>query len=263
MQHNYIETNKILWNQKTDFHLKSDFYGLEEFIKGKSSLKEIELALLGDVKGKSILHLQCHFGQDTITLARMGAVTIGLDFSDNAIDAAKDLAQKTNVDAKFVCANVYDTRQYVKEQFDIVFTSYGTIGWLEDLSKWAEVIAQSLKKGGKLVFVEFHPVLWMFDNDFDYVQYSYFKEEAIVEYLQGTYADKTADIQAESISWNHSLTEVFEALLQHGLTIKTFKEYNYSPYDCFAGCQKIGTDRYVIEKMGNKLPMVYAIVADK
>ncbi len=120
---NYIEKNRETWNTKTDFHVKSDFYDLESFIKGISSLNDIELNLLGDVRNKKILHLQCHFGQDSISLARSGASVTGIDLSDKAIKKATELAKQTDADAHFICCNIYDLPQHLEQQFDIVFTS--------------------------------------------------------------------------------------------------------------------------------------------
>lgn len=141
-EQNYIEINKQSWNNRTDVHVKSDFYDLDGFMKGKSSLNSIELELLGDVSGKSILHLQCHFGQDSLSLSRLGAKVTGVDLSDKAIETAKDLAQKLNADAEFICCDLYDLPNYLHKTFDIVFTSYGTIGWLPDLDKWAKIVSQ-------------------------------------------------------------------------------------------------------------------------
>ena len=143
MEHkiNYIEINKNSWNKKTDIHYDSDFYDNANFIKGQSSLNKIELDLLGDVKGKSILHLQCHFGQDTISLDRLGADSTGVDFSDKAIERAKELASLTNSDANFICCDIYELHQHLDKEFDIVFTSYGTIGWLPDLNKSARIVS--------------------------------------------------------------------------------------------------------------------------
>src|SRR5690606_18583214 len=120
---NYLEINKTLWNKRVAAHLKSEFYNVEEFIKGGNALKEIELNLLGDISGKSILHLQCHFGQDSISLARMGAEVTGVDLSDEAIDAAIILAKKCGVDVNFVCCDIYDLPKHLDKKFDIVFTS--------------------------------------------------------------------------------------------------------------------------------------------
>jgi len=260
---NYLELNKSTWNRKAPVHLLSDFYEVDSFLNGVSSLNEIELALLGDVQGKNILHLQCHFGQDTLSLVRIGAVATGLDFSSAAIKIAEELAQKMELKATFICEDVYNTPATFHNQFDIVFTSYGTIGWLPDLDRWAEVISKCLKQGGKLVFVEFHPVVWMFDNDFEGVAYHYFKDEAIVETETGTYADRENDEFYTTISWNHSLGEVFRALLSKGLQIKFFDEYDYSPYNCFSGMKEVSKGKYRIAKFDDKIPLVYSLVAEK
>src|SRR5690606_20725019 len=119
-----------------------------------------------NLKDKKVLHLQCHFGQDSISLARLGASVVGVDLSDKAIEQAQHIAQELNADARFICCDIYDLPKHLNEQFDIVFTSYGTIGWLPDLDKWASVIHHFLKPGGQFIFAEFHPVVWMFDNDF-------------------------------------------------------------------------------------------------
>lgn len=259
----YLSTNKKLWNNKVDIHIASDFYDNDNFIKGKSSLNSIELDLLGDVTGKSILHLQCHFGQDTISLNRMGATTVGVDLSDKAINRAQELAQQTNSDATFICCDVYDLPNHLNEKFDIVFTSYGTIGWLPDMDKWAKTIAHFLKPEGKLVFVEFHPVVWMFDDNFKEIKYSYFNKEIIVEMEEGTYAEKDAPLQEKSISWNHDLGEVMNSLINAGLTIKNFNEYDYSPYNCFNETVEITDNQFRIKHLDNKIPMVYSIVAQR
>ncbi|MFC4721684.1 class I SAM-dependent methyltransferase [Geojedonia litorea] len=261
--HNYIEINRQSWNNKTDTHLKSEFYDLENFKKGKSSLNPIELELLGDLKGKSILHLQCHFGQDTISLSRYGAEVTGVDLSDKAIKSAKQIAKDTNSNASFICCDIYDLSHYLDKQFDIVFTSYGTIGWLPDLDKWAKIIAKFLKPKGRFIFVEFHPVVWMFDKNFEKIEYSYFNTGAIVESESGTYADKNADITQESVTWNHDLSEVINSLIKNGLEINSFNEYDYSPYDCFNKTIEFEPKKYRIAHLESKLPMVYALVATK
>ena len=262
-ENNYIEINRQSWNNRVATHLKSGFYDLDNFIKGKTSLNSIELDLLEDVKGKSILHLQCHFGQDTISLSRLGAEVTGVDLSDKAIESAKQIASETNSNANFICSDIYDLPNHLDKQFDIVFTSYGTIGWLPDLDKWAKIVSRYLKQNGKFVFVEFHPVVWMFDDNFEKIGYNYFKSDAIIETEKGTYADKTADIFLESVSWNHSLSEVITSLIQNGLEIKSFQEYDYSPYNCFNKTTEFEPGKFHIEHLGNKIPMVYAVVARK
>ena len=151
-----------------------EFYDLDNFVKGKTSLNSIELDLLGDVKGKTILHLQCHFGQDTISLSRLGAEVTGIDLSDKAIQSAQQIAKDTHSNANFICCDIYDLPNHLDKQFDIVFTSYGTIGWLPDLDKWANIVSHYLKPNGQFVFVEFHPVVWMFDDNFEKIGYNDF-----------------------------------------------------------------------------------------
>ncbi len=257
----YKEVNRQSWNDRVDAHLESDFYDLEGFRRGNTSLKEIELDLLGEVSGKSILHLQCHFGQDTLSLQRMGANCTGIDLSDKAIGAAKKLNEELGLNARFIACDVYDSPNHINEKFDIVFTSYGTIGWLPDLDRWASVISHFLKPGGMLVFVEFHPVVWMYDDDFTEVKYSYLKSDPILDEEEGTYADREAEIKIRNISWNHGLSEVITALLKQGLKIESFKEYDYSPYNCFNGTVEFEPGKFRIEKLEDKIPMVYSVVA--
>lgn len=259
----YIHINRKAWNNKTLAHLQSSFYDMDGFRAGQSSLKSIELELLGDIQGKTLLHLQCHFGQDTLSLCRMGAQVTGVDLSDRAIDTARELAAEMQLDARFICCDVYDLLQQTVELYDIVFTSYGTIGWLPDLKKWAQVIAKSLKPGGKFVMAEFHPVVWMFDNQFKEVGYHYFNTGEIVETEQGTYADRNAPIEQEYVCWNHSLGEVLQSLMDAGLTLQHFGELDYSPYNCFEGAEEYEPGKFRIQHLGNKIPMVFTIVAEK
>lgn len=262
-ENNYIEINRNSWNNRAETHLKSDFYDLDGFLKGKSSLNEIELGLLGNIKGKTILHLQCHFGQDTISLSRLGAEVTGVDLSDKAIESAKQIAKETHSNTKFICCDIYDLSNHLNEKFDIVFTSYGVIGWLPDLDKWAKVVSEFLKPNGQFVFVEFHPVVWMFDDNFEKIGYRYFNSEAIIETESGTYADKKADITQSYVMWNHGLSEVINSLINNGLEIKSLDEFDYSPYDCFNKTIEFETNKYRIKHLDNKIPMVYSINAVK
>jgi len=262
-EHNYVTVNRQSWNNRTESHLKSEFYDMEGFLKGNTSLNNIELELLGDVSGKSILHLQCHFGQDSISLSRLGADVTGIDLSDKAIDSARQIAQQAEAASKFICCDIYDLPNHLNEQFDIVYTSYGTIGWLPDLDKWAKIISTFLKPGGQFVFVEFHPVVWMFDDDFDKIGYRYFNSGPILESENGTYADKEADISQDYVCWNHSISEVLNSLIGNGLELKSFDEFDYSPYNCFANTIEFAPKQYRIAHLENKIPMVYALVAYK
>lgn len=260
---NYLDINRSSWNAKVEPHLKSDFYFVEDFIKGRTSLNSIEQELLGDISGKSVLHLQCHFGQDSISLSRLGAKVTGIDLSDKSIETARDLAVKCNSDAEFLISDVYSLPNNLHQKFDIVYTSYGVIGWLPDLYEWAKVISHFLKPGGKFVFVEFHPFVWMYDDDFTHIHYNYFNKEAIVETYEGTYADKSANIVQQYVMWNHPTSEVLNSLIQNGLEINSFNEYNWSPYACFRHNEKIGDGRYRIPQLGEKAPHVFSLVATK
>ncbi|MCC5944944.1 MAG: class I SAM-dependent methyltransferase [Bernardetiaceae bacterium] len=260
---NYLEINRQSWNKKVDIHFSSEFYDIEGFMNGKTSLNDIEVALLEDVKGKTILHLQCHFGQDSISLSRLGAAVVGVDLSDKAIEQAIKMAKDTNTHAHFICSDIYELPQHLEQKFDIVFTSYGTIGWLPDLNQWAKVISYFLKPSGKFIFVEFHPVVWMFDADFDKIGYNYFNTGAIIETESGTYADKNAGITQEYVMWNHSLSEVLNSIIQNGLEIQSLQEFDYSPYNCFNKTIEIAPKKYRIAHLDNKIPMVYSLVAQK
>lgn len=261
MKEHYLQINKELWNKKTEIHLNSEFYFLEDFKKGKNSLNGIELELLGDVKGKSILHLQCHFGQDSISLSRLGAEVTAVDFSEQAISKARELAMELQVNTEFICCDIYSLPQFLNKQFDIVFTSYGTIGWLPNIMEWGKIVSRYLKPKAAFIFAEFHPVVWMYDNNFEEVFYSYFNTSEIIETETGTYADRNAEISTTSITWNHSISEVLDCLLSNGLTLKEFKEFDYSPYNCMAGMEEFEPNKFRIKKFQNKIPLVYALKA--
>ena len=260
---NYININKQTWNNKTDVHIDSEFYDMKGFLDGKSTLNSIELELLEDISGKNILHLQCHFGQDTMTFSRMGAKATGIDLSDKAIERAREFATKLNLDTTFVCCDIYDTPKYIDEKFDIVFTSYGTIGWFPDLDKWAKVVSHFLKPDGKFIMADFHPVVWMYDNDFKEVFYNYFNVEPIIEEETGTYAEKDAELSAKTIGWNHPISEILNSLINNGLEINCFNEYDYSPYNCFNETEEFEPNKFRIKRFGNKIPMVYSIKGTK
>lgn len=262
-ENNYLEINRNSWNNRTESHLKSEFYDLKGFLNGNTSLNDIELNLLGDLQGKSVLHLQCHFGQDTISLGRLGAEVTGVDLSDRAIESARQLAHETQSNANFICCDIYDLPNHLDKQFDIVYTSYGTIGWLPDLDKWAKVVSQFLKPHGQFIFVEFHPVVWMFDDNFETIGYRYFNSGAIIETENGTYADRNAEITQSYVTWNHGLSEVMNSLIKNGLEINSLDEFDYSPYNCFNKTIEFEPKKYRIEHLDNKIPMVYSVTATK
>ena len=259
----YFDENKNLWNQRTMVHKDSSFYDVASFLQGKSSLNEIELRELGEVKGRKVLHLQCHFGMDSLSLQRMGAQVTGVDLSDTAIGEANKLNNQLSLDAKFICCNIYDLKDQLNEQFDIVFTSYGVIGWLPDLNKWARLISYFLKPGGFFYMAEFHPVIWMLDEDFDRVKYYYHNQEMIVVDSTGTYTDGPADIRSREYSWNHGISEVLNALLSQKLTLEFFNEFSYSPYSCFKNVIQGKDGNWRVIGLEDKIPMVYSLKASR
>jgi len=265
-EHNrYFESNKKLWNERTSVHVKSDFYNNEEFISGRNSLNEIELSELGDVKGRSILHLQCHFGQDTLSFARMGAKATGVDFSDEAISNAMDLNEKLGLDAEFINCNVYDLKNHLDKKFDIIFTSYGVIGWLPDLDLWANLISHFLKPGGVFYIVEFHPLVWMFDDNFERIEYPYFNTEKPIEISSTTtYASSTEKLSGVTeYSWNHGISETTNALIDAGLKVEFIHEFPFSPYNIFPDMYSGADGYWRMKKFGDKLPLVFSIKAVK
>lgn len=260
----YKEINKECWNKRAVVHFDSDFYDNKSFIAGRNALNDIELDLLGDVTGKSVLHLQCHFGQDTISFDRLGASrAVGIDLSDVSVDKARQLAEATDSKAEFICCDIYDTRKHTQELFDIVFSSYGTIGWHPDMDKWADVVVNSLKPGGTFVFAEFHPVIWMYDEKLEKISYDYFNTEVIVEDSTSTYTDNDAILEYQEVNWNHSIGEVLSALINAGLTIEAFAEYDYSPYPCFQNLEEVEKGRWRFNHIDKLIPIVYSLRARK
>ncbi|MGB1211140.1 MAG: class I SAM-dependent methyltransferase [Lacinutrix venerupis] len=259
----YFSTNKATWNDKVKVHAKSDMYAMDDFKKGKSSLMQYEREALGNVNEKTLLHLQCHFGQDTLSWSRLGAKCTGIDLSDEGIKLAQQLNLELELDAKFVCCNVLDTAKHVDGEFDIVFTSYGVIGWLPDLKPWGQMIAQKLKKGGTFYMAEFHPIVWMFDylENKLIMKYGYMQDEVIYEEYEGTYANQNSKMVSKEYGWNHGLSEVINALTEAGLHIEYLNEYNESPYDVLPALEKTSSGMFATK---DKLyPLIFEIKATK
>lgn len=240
--------------------MNSSFYDQAGFMAGKDSLTEIETNALGDVSGKSLLHLQCHFGQDSLSLARRGARVTGIDFSDKAIDTARQINDQLGLDATFLVSDVYSLPEALEGTFDIVFSTFGAIPWLPDLEKWAAVVGHFLKPGGVFYLAEFHPTLYMFNFDSFKVEYSYFNENTpYEEVVTGTYADPDAPITAKEFFWNHDLAEVIGSLMGQGLKLVEFREYDYSPYSCFPNMVEKEPGRFVWGNFGVRLPHVFSV----
>ncbi len=229
----YFKTNRKLWDDLTKIHFESEFYDVEGFKKGKCMLLDVEIEEIGSVADKSLLHLQCHFGQDTLCWARLGAKVTGMDFSEKAIDQAILLAKELDIPARFICCDVYELARVLDEKYDIVFTSAGVLEWLPDLRRWADVISHFLKPNGIFYIHEFHPVAYMLD-DADEVKtptmrYPYFNsDEPLQVIMEGSYANPDADIHSTSYDWTHSMGEIINSLIEVGLRIEYVHEFNYS-----------------------------------
>ena len=256
------QLNKELWNNFAKVHVGSSFYDVPSFLKGRSSLTEIEVDLLGELQGKSVLHLQCHFGLESLSMARLGASVVGVDFSEIAISEACKLNDDLGLDAKFVCCDVDDLPQNLEGQFDIVFASFGVIGWHKSLDRWSEVAAHFLKETGRLCLAEFHPVMGMLSEDSFRFEDSYFHSEAFVDTEGKSYADPDGPGLGTSHSWNHSLSELFEALESGGLSISGFKEYDYSPYSCFNNSTE-ENGKFHVKGFKGILPLTFSLIASK
>jgi len=253
----YFELNRESWNQRAKVHFDSSFYDVDGFMAGTTSLREIELAELTEVSGRKLLHLQCHFGLDTLSWARLGAHCTGVDISPVAIDKARQLNEAAGLNAEFVCTDVYSYCREQADPFDIVFTSYGTICWLPDLDRWAQLVSSNLAVGGTFYMAEFHPAYDLFSG------YSYFdKREPDVE-EESTYTENSGDLKVTMAVWSHPLGKVLNALVNAGIAIQRVNEFPYSPYPCFEGMTEREPGRYYIEHKGQDIPLVYSITGQK
>lgn len=262
----FRKANLNLWNEWTDIHAKSEEYDLEGFKAGKTQLHSIELEELGDVSGKTMLHLQCHFGRDSMMWARLGAEVTGVDFSDKSIALARQLNEELGLNCKFIQSDIMELPENLEGQFDIVFTSYGVLAWLQGLKRWGEVIAHFLKPGGVFYIVELHPVGSMF-NDISgetelRLKYPYFHSPVPIEFeTEGSYADPESNIeQPVQYEWFHSMSDIINALAGAGLKIEFLHEFDYCVYPMMP---------FLIEKDGwwhlpegmPKLPLLFSIRA--
>src|SRR5262245_9059221 len=216
------ELNRAMWNERVPIHVASRLYDVPGFKRGRSTLRPFEAAELGPVAGKELLHLQCHFGQDTLSWARLGARVTGLDFSAPAIHAARELAAELALDAQFVCADLYAAPAALGRRFDVVYTGIGALIWLPDIREWANVVARLLEPGGILYLVEVHPMIDVFDADTLAVKHDYCHDPAgeIFE-GPGSYADPQAPtIHNRSIEFRHTMGDIVNAIVDAGLRIE-------------------------------------------
>jgi predicted TPR repeat methyltransferase len=253
----YFEMNRIGWDRRAKVHIESAFYDVNGFLAGKTSLREIERRELKEVAGRSLLHLQCHFGLDTLSWTRMGARCTGVDISPVAIESARDLAKRSGLDARFVCSDVYSFHRGVDDRYDIVFTSYGAVCWLPDLKRWAEVVSSNLAMGGIFYMVEFHPIYDLLAG------YSYFTTDVPDVEEEDTYTENGTDAVAELATWAHPLSNVVNALVSHGIQIEQLNEFPFSPYNCFADMEEREPGRFYLKHRGQDVPIVYSLMGRK
>lgn len=262
----YKESNRKLWDDWARLHFGSEFYDVQSFKEGRNSLHSLELSEVGDVSGKSLLHLQCHFGQDTLSWARLGAAVTGVDFSANAISLARSLAEELQIPANFVQSDVYDLPKNLEGRFDIVYTSYGVISWLPRLPDWGKVIAHFLKPGGTFYIVEGHPMMWLFEQAPDRqdleVKWPYFQGPEPLRFdVEGSYAGDF-DYRGVEYGWNHSVSEVLTSLLDAGLRIEFFHEFDFLVWKAFPMMER-GEDRFWRLPGSFSVPLMFSLKATK
>lgn len=264
----YLKANQETWDAWTRYHVGSKFYDVEGFKAGKKTLDPIALAGPGDVTGKSLLHLQCHFGKDTISWARLGAHATGVDFSEEAIKAARALANEMGVAATFIHSNLYDLPQNLVGQFDVVFTSHGVLGWLPDLEGWARVIAHFLRPGGIFYIVEAHPVALLFDERRKDAElrllYPYFQgPDPLREEESGSYAAPDAPIRSVTYQWIHPMADIIGSLLRAGLRITAFEEYPFVAWAIFPWMERRADRWWQLPPGKESIPLMFSLKAMK
>ena len=265
----YTESNRRHWDEITPVHAASDFYDVASFKAGKSKLKPIELEELGDVRGKTLLHLQCHFGLDTLSWAREGATVTGIDFSEKAIETARSLAAETGIETRFVQSDIYALPEKLEGRFDIVFTSYGALNWLPDIARWAQVAAHFVRPGGTFYVVEFHPFAWVFDDEPDVtdlrVRYPYFPLDEPMRFDDpGTYTDRTAHFENNTTyEWPHPVSEVLTALIDAGLRVEFLHEFPITSFQFVPFMEPVDDKMFRLAKHDGCVPLLYSIRATK
>lgn len=244
----WLDANRVQWDERVPLHVASEFYDLSTLRAGHGELYPIEEGELASyfpegLDGKRVLHLQCHFGADTLALAQRGAEVVGIDFSKPAVVEARRLAAELGLDdrSRFVNANIYDARHTLPqpESFDIVYTTWGTIGWLPDVAEWARIVEWYLKPGGKLYFADGHPSAFVFDGQgqggLPEFAYAYDSEGVAVTVDDGTdYAQPDASLKnTRTFEWNHPLSSTLTALLDTGLVLDFVHEHYAIPWKMF------------------------------
>jgi len=259
-----IKKNQKLWDQWTNINIKSKFYDLPSFLNGKNTLNEIEKDEIGLVEGLSVLHLQCHFGMDTISQARMGAKVSGVDISEVAITKAKELAKQLKFKVDFILSDVYDLKKWIRKKYDLAFASYGVISWLPDLNTWADIISWCLKPGGTFYLVDFHPILWMLDDQLTHIQYPYDSAGSPLKFENvPSYAEPDIPLSNQEFNWHHGIGKVVNSLIQSRLQIEFLNEHFFSPYPVFSDMEEIEEGKWIHVHKKQKIPYLFSVKAKK
>ncbi|HYW26670.1 MAG TPA: class I SAM-dependent methyltransferase [Terriglobales bacterium] len=259
-----MEANRQLWDDRVDVHRRSDYYDVEGFRQGRNTLRSVELEELGDVTGRSLLHLQCHFGLDTLSLARMGARVTGVDFSKPAVALASSLAAELGIEARFVLSNVYQLTRELHEQFDVVFTSHGALGWLPDIPEWARVVARFLRPGGTFVVVDDHPIAACFTEDEGRLELrcSLFQEVPFEYLTRTTYAgDEVLPQARQNFQWSWTVSGMVTALIDAGLRVDRLRELPIMTWRRFPSMTRDDDGWWRLP--GDPLPLLVACCAVK
>ena len=256
--------NRANWDDRVPVHLASKFYDLDGFRAGAGSLRPFEAAEAGDVRGKRLLHLQCHVGLDTLSWAANGALVTGLDFSEPAIEAARSLAADRAVDASFVAADVYDAVEALGgRRFDVVYTGTGALIWLPDITRWAGVVAALLEPGGFLYLVEGHPFAQVMDDARGVsIVRDYFDDQPRVEDYPYTYTGGPALAHARSVEFQHQLGQVVTALADAGLRIDFLHEHDFDAFQRFQSLERHGSE-YRFPAGSARVPMMFSLRATR
>jgi 2-polyprenyl-3-methyl-5-hydroxy-6-metoxy-1,4-benzoquinol methylase len=258
--------NQKLWDEWTDINARSALYRLDAFKNGENKIDPVIREEVGDVSAKRLLHLQCHFGMDSLSWARLGAHVTGVDFSPRAIALAQSLGRELNIPARFLCTNIYDLPSELDEQFDIVFASYGVLTWLPDLKSWMQNAASFVKPGGFLYLSDGHPFTWIFDDDSPEMKlrYPYFQTGATAWNEEGSYADRSARLETTTCyQWQHTMGEIITEICQTGLRLEYLHEFGHAYFHAYPPMRE-GNDGFWHHPEGDsRLPMVFSVKAWK
>jgi len=258
--------NRANWDDRVPIHLASQFYDLAGFRETRDSLRRFEPAEVGDVRGKDLVHLQCHVGLDTLSWAGRGARVSGLDFSAPAIAAARGLAAELGVSASFVTSDVYDApAAFGGQRFDIVYTGIGALCWLPDIPRWARVVADLLRPGGFLYLVEGHPFAGVLDDQTgSVVSRDYFDNAPRLEIFAYTYTDGDTELaHAAQVEFSHAMGEILTAIAQAGLRLEFLHEHDFELFARFESLHRQPDGTWRFPPGRPRVPMLYSLRASR